>query len=182
MRCRFGSATRMFPPPRRASAGLAVFIVPPNGAAWLLPRALGRRRGEAGGRLRRATMGFAGLTPSYKYSPAAPARPRSGWSRVLLGAVGAAHCVELQRHRRAEPYHVVRVVVVGVVGQRVDENVEALAVGHQPRQNILELRSRDHKPELRNRVRRRPPRLVGRVARSPRRRQVRGRTCLQMPF
>jgi uncharacterized protein involved in exopolysaccharide biosynthesis len=44
-------------------------------------------------------------------------------------------------------------VVVGVVGQRVDENVETLAVQHQPRHNFLELRRREREPELRHRVR-----------------------------
>ena len=51
----------MFPPIRRASAGLAVFTVPPNGAVWLLPKHWADGPGEAGGRLRRAIMGIAGI-------------------------------------------------------------------------------------------------------------------------
>jgi hypothetical protein len=47
----------------------------------------------------------------------------------------------------------------------VDKNVEALAVEHQSRHDVLEPRSREHKPDLRNRVR--APRRPGSRPTSP---------------
>src|SRR5215469_4073730 len=86
---------------------------------------------------------------------------RQSARRILLGAVVPAHRVEPQCYRRTQPNRVPRVVVVGVVGQRMDKDVEALAVQHQPRHDGLELRRRKRKPKLRYRVR--APRRVAQV-------------------
>src|SRR5262249_39676356 len=53
----------------------------------------------------------------------------------------------------AHPQRILTVVVVGAFGQRMDEDVQAVTVQHQPRHDFLELCSLEDDVELRNRVR-----------------------------
>src|SRR4051812_16387877 len=64
-----------------------------------------------------------------------------------------AQRVGLQRHRPTEPHRKRGVVVIGAVGQRVYQDVEPIAVQHQPGHDVLELRRLEDHVELRDRVR-----------------------------
>src|SRR5262249_28191830 len=76
-----------------------------------------------------------------------------GGGRQQLRAIGRPQNIEPHRHRRAHPQRILAVVVVGALGQRMDENVEALAVEHQPRHDFWELSGLEDDVELRNRMR-----------------------------
>src|SRR5689334_17962774 len=76
-----------------------------------------------------------------------------GGGRQQLRGIRRPQNIEPHRHRRAHPQRILAVVVVGAFGQRMDENVEALAVQHQPRHDFLELSGLEDDVELRNRVR-----------------------------
>src|SRR5215469_9651974 len=78
----------------------------------------------------------------------APLRARQQAFPVLR-----AQNIEPHRHRRTEPQRVLAVVVIRAFGQRMHQNVEAVAVQHQPRHDVLELRGLENHVELRNWVR-----------------------------
>src|SRR5512132_3982367 len=71
-----------------------------------------------------------------------PMRWSSG-TRQQFGPVRAPQGVELQRHRRAEPQRVAAVVVDRVVGQRMDQHIQAVAMQHQPLSDGLKLLGRE---------------------------------------
>src|SRR5262249_46377515 len=60
-------------------------------------------------------------------------------ARQQFGAVVAPQHVELQRDRRTEPHRVGAVILHRIVGQRMDQHVEATAVQHQPLDDGLKL-------------------------------------------
>src|SRR5580704_4102182 len=70
-----------------------------------------------------------------------------------IAVAAALHVVEHQLDRLAEPGRVDRVVIDHVVGQRVQQDVEPLAVEHQPRHDGRELLVPEDHLELRDRVR-----------------------------
>jgi hypothetical protein len=58
-----------------------------------------------------------------------------GWQQ--LRAIGRPQNIEPHRHWRPDPQRILAVVVIGAFGERMDENVEALMVQHQPRHDFL---------------------------------------------
>ena len=85
-----------------------------------------------------------------------------GVLRQERGSIAAAlHRIELERDRLAQPRRIDRVVIDHVVGQRVDKDVETLAVQHQPRHNSLKLLVLEDHLELRHRMRAYPLAAIG---------------------
>src|SRR5215469_1495276 len=74
-------------------------------------------------------------------------------ARQLAFPILRAQNVATHRHRRAESLRVLAVIVIRAFGQRMHQDVEAVAVEHQPRNDILELRGLENHVELRNWVR-----------------------------
>src|SRR6266851_8493826 len=75
-----------------------------------------------------------------------------------LAAPAAGQRVKLQLDRVAQPDRVEAVVLDRVQGQRVDQDVEPVAVQHQIRYDMLELVGLEDDQDIGNRVR--PARLV----------------------
>src|ERR1043166_5485495 len=73
-----------------------------------------------------------------------------GGGRQQLRLIGRPQKIEPHRHRGAHPQRILTMVVVGALGQRMDENVEAFTIEHQPRHDFFELSSLEDDVELRN--------------------------------
>ena len=84
---------------------------------------------------------------------AATGRRAGSGRRQQLRAIITSQSIELQRNRIAEPQGIAAVVVDGVIAQRVDEDVEPLAVQHQPGHDFWELRRREDDLKVGDRVR-----------------------------
>src|SRR5882757_2499598 len=64
---------------------------------------------------------------------------RAGSTARQPPAAAVGQCVEPQLDRVAEPDRVAAVILDRILGQRVDQHIEPLAVQHQKRHDMLEL-------------------------------------------
>src|SRR5215472_8288668 len=67
----------------------------------------------------------------------APRRHTTLAGRQEFRTVGRPQRLQPQLHGIPKPQRIAAVVVDGIIGQRVDEDVEAFAVQHQPRHDVL---------------------------------------------